>query len=474
MSDFFKKAASSWTAALIIAFLLSSLSVIWFGYSSYDVDGVRLGFRIEPAKRGVTELSIPPFGEISAFTHKTNVRIKVVLEKIYPVEISRVAGNIDNSKELVGKIEFEGKKAFKQFVIRLIVLAAIGGALGAALSPRRRAYKAIAGAALGAALISTIIVSTYSSYDINAFKQPRYSGALTVAPWATEDIAKRLGDVKTFRREVLDVARNIDNFYSKIDSWQPIQENTIKVLHVSDIHNNPVAIDLIKRVVKDFRIDLVIDTGDITDFGTPVEANLIDGIAGLPVPYIFIPGNHDSPQTVSFLRGVKNVTVVDGNVVSVKGITIFGIADPASRSPEPTPVDDRAMAEFKAQVADSLKSLPDKPLILAVHNPKAVRGLFGKAPIILVGHTHKASLMEKNGFVLNNAGTTGAAGFRTFQAQDGVPYTLNILHIDRTRKALVAIDSLEVTGAEREFRLERNLIEGKPALRNELGTLGRK
>lgn len=441
-----------------------------FGYSSYDVDGARLGFGIAPARHGITKLSVPPFGEITASTHKTPVAINIVLEKIYPNEISRVANKVGDGKDLVQKIELEGRKATKQFIIRLIVLATAGGAIGAALSPRRRIYKAVAGALLGAVFIGGILFTTYNSYNIYAFKQPKYSGVLAAAPWATEDIAKRLADIKTFRREILGVARNVNSFYSKIDAWQPIQGNTIKVLHVSDIHNNPVAIDLIKRVVKDFHIDLVIDTGDITDFGTPVETRLIEGISNLPVPYVFIPGNHESPETVAFMKGVKNVTVLDGKMVDIRGITMIGFADPASAKPEPTPAGNNVMAAFRAQIISQLRAIHEKPLILAVHNPRAVKGLLGRVPVILVGHTHKAGLIEKGGFVENNAGTTGAAGLRTFQNEAGIPYTLNILHIDRKQKKLVAIDSLEVTGAEREFRLERNLIKGKTASEHELGT----
>ncbi len=214
----------------------------------------------------------------------------------------------------------------------------------------------------------------------------------------------------------------------------------------SYIHNNPAAIDLIKKVVRDFHIDLVIDTGDITDFGTPVETSLIDGISKLPVPYVFVPGNHESPKTVAFMRGVKNVTVLDGKEVDIKGITVIGFADPASANPRPALIDDKAKAALRAQIIGTLKPLPAGPLILAVHNPKAVNGLLGRVPIILVGHTHKADLIERDGFIENNAGTTGAAGLRT---------------------------SLEVTGTQGEFRLERNLIKGKAASKSELGMLSR-
>lgn len=464
-----RKIISSWAIALIVAIIVSGSFAILFGHSSYDVDGLRLSFGIEPSAHGQTELAIPPFGEVTAATHKTPLRIRVAIERIYPHEISQVADKIDTSGKLVQKIETEGKKAFRQFIIRLLALAAIGGMLGAALSPRRRVYKGIAGVFVGVAFVGSLLWGTYSTFNVNAFKQPSYSGALTAAPWATEEIAKRLSDIKALKKEISTIAANVDSFYSKIDSWHPIKEDTIKVLHVSDIHNNPVALDLIKRVVKDFNVDLVIDTGDITDFGTPVETKLTSGISTLSVPYVFVPGNHESSATVTLMRHVKNAVVLDGKPVTVKGITILGFADPASTSTQVAPVNDAAMAAFRRTVKKELDSQSQKPLILAVHNPKAVKGLLGQVPIILVGHTHHAELTEKDGCVIDNAGTTGAAGLRTFQNESGVPYTLSLLHIDRSKKALVAIDSLAVTGSEMEFRLERNLIKGKEASETELG-----
>jgi len=469
MLEVFRKVTASWAMAVVLAVALSILFVVSFGYSAFDIDGMRLGFSVSPSLRGETELSIPPFGEVTARTHETPVSLEVILEKIYLQELSRFAEEVDDGKELLQKIEFELKKALRQFLVRLLLFAAIGGAIGAALSPRKRLQKALVGSVVGVSLIGVLLLSTYQTYNIHAFKQPRYSGALQAAPWATEGIAKRLADIKAFRQEILNIARNVDSFYSKIEAWQPLEINTIKVLHVSDIHNNPVAVDLIKRVAKDFNVDLVVDTGDITDFGTPVENTLIEGIAGLPVPYIFAPGNHDSPETVSFLRGVENVTVLDGTeLVEVEGIKMFGMPDPTSVESEVAPISDAQIDAYVSDIEKALESLSERPHILAVHNYKAARALLGGTPVVLAGHTHKAGMIEQDGNVVINAGTTGAAGVRTFQVEEGVPYTLNILHFDRSTKKLVAVDSIEMVGIKREFRLERNLIEGELVPESEL------
>ena len=46
-------------------------------------------------------------------------------------------------------------------------------------------------------------------------------------------------------------------------------------------------------------MDLVIDTGDLTDYGTAIETGLAGQIKTTKgVPYLFIPGNHDSPEVI--------------------------------------------------------------------------------------------------------------------------------------------------------------------------------
>ncbi|MBS3908637.1 MAG: metallophosphoesterase [Actinobacteria bacterium] len=454
-----KARLSSWWFALAAALLASVVFAALFGQSSYDINGFRLGLSASPSYRGDTELAIPPFGEISARTHGTPLKLKVAFERIYPSRLAQVANDIDNGGELVDRLEADGRSAFRRFVLRLIAIAALGGALGAALTPRRRLLKAGAGALAGAFLVGSLLLATYRTFDVEAFKQPRYSGALTAAPWAIDAIAKQLGNIAAFRQEIKSIAKNINLFYSKVDAWQPLRDDTIKVLHVSDLHNNPAAVDLTRRVAIDFKADFIIDTGDITDWGTPIETKLIEGIATLPVPYYFVPGNHDSPETIEYLKSVENVTVLQGAPVEIEGIPVLGVPDPASYAFEAHVAGEDSMTAMERRIDETIDTMTVEPQILAIHNSALAGEFFGRVPVVLSGHVHKAQLKEKAGYVMSNAGTTGGAGIRTFQNREGVPYTLNLLHFDRATKRLAAIDSLAVMGAAREFRLERSLIE---------------
>jgi 3',5'-cyclic AMP phosphodiesterase CpdA len=60
----------------------------------------------------------------------------------------------------------------------------------------------------------------------------------------------------------------------------------LRVLHISDLHLNPTAYDIVESVVEQFGVDVVVDTGDSTDLGTTAELPYVDAIGRLDVPYV--------------------------------------------------------------------------------------------------------------------------------------------------------------------------------------------
>ncbi|HXH57505.1 hypothetical protein [Iamia sp.] len=58
----------------------------------------------------------------------------------------------------------------------------------------------------------------------------------------------------------------------------------MRVLHVSDLHLNPQAFALIERVVDQFGVEVVADTGDINDWGTTFETSGGPRREGAPRP----------------------------------------------------------------------------------------------------------------------------------------------------------------------------------------------
>ena len=102
-----------------------------------------------------------------------------------------------------------------------------------------------------------------------------------------------------------------------MDSLASTEESVVSVLHVSDIHNNPVAFDFMEQIINNFNVDFVIDTGDITDYGTFGRFG-DKRLAQLPIEYIFVSVNHDSPKIIELVNNIDNVLVLDDETTTVK------------------------------------------------------------------------------------------------------------------------------------------------------------
>lgn len=424
------------------------------------VAGTTIEARIFPTKQGLTRISIPPLGEIRAKTHKAPVGLEVSVDRISVGQVRRLADPDFSQEELLKQAENDLIAAGRQFAASLLFLAALGGLAAGLMLPGRSFKRALAATLVGLVAVAAPGFFAIKSYDVKAWSQPKYTGMLATAPWIMGTLEEKINDFDAFRAELRGLARNLHDFYAKIDGWEPVKlgDDKLKVLHVGDIHNNPAAFDLIAQVVRDFHVDMIIDTGDLTDLGTPMEASLGSRVGSLGVPYVFVPGNHDSESVVTSLRAQANVIIADENMVEVEGLKIFGAADPASHQFDARPTIGPRLGEFSREVLARYKALTSEPDVVAIHSIAYAGPLVGRAPLILTGHTHRPSLKKVKGTLIDDVGTTGAAGLRTFQVKEGVPYSLKLLYFAKKPKKVIAVDSLAFSGASRDFMLERHLI----------------
>jgi len=86
-------------------------------------------------------------------------------------------------------------------------------------------------------------------YQVNSFANPRFEGALAAAPWIVDLGEQLLGTVTTLAEQLEVVAVNLEEISNRLEQLRPPPESgQIRVLHISDIHNNPAAFDLIEKV----------------------------------------------------------------------------------------------------------------------------------------------------------------------------------------------------------------------------------
>ena len=200
---------------------------------------------------------------------------------------------------------------------------------------------------------------------------------------------------------------------------------------------------------------MIIDTGDLTDYGSSLEAELITRLTALPVP-MFLYRATTIPQVIETMRQKGPLSSKS------RPLRSWGCASSAL----PTlPQAGRSVAIASEEYLRScgreayrlLLNEEIEPDIVAVHNPLAGEGFSGQVPLILSGHTHRARVTLESTISIN-AGTTGAAGVRGLYAPGENPYSMVVLYFDRSegeRQTLVMADLLSVHQNQDSFTLQR-------------------
>lgn len=439
------------------ALLLISL----FGHLSFHIEALQFRVGVQLSETGYTRVEIPPLGTVKAHTHATPVLISLRLENIDLATLQRFLEQPPARDELINQGTVALRRAAVFFILKILGLALLGSALTVLLAREKNPRQYITGLLAGFLLTGTLLAGTYATYNQEAFRNPQYSGVLRAAPWMVSMAQETLGKIETLGDQLEQVATGLNQLYTQVGQLQPLdgEENELKVLHVSDLHNNPAGMDFILRVAELFNVDMIIDTGDISDFGSPLETLLLDRVGQLDVPYLFVAGNHDSPAIVDKMSTLPNVTVVNG-LLEINGLLFYGVPDPSAALNSVLPPDLSAIPRLVVQVKNKLVQLPRQPDVLLVHNDKVAHALAGTVPLILCGHSHQLKVENRPPSVLINAGTSGAAGLRGLQAVR-IPYTVVLLHFRQENGGgqLVAADALSVTSPGQGFALERKRFD---------------
>ena len=265
---------------------------------------VKLSVRLGSAPQ--TRLIVPPVGEVRAKTHWFPVQINAELRSVDLTLLRQTAFSpLLKEGQLPREVQEGASKILLHFLLKQVSLAFLGAALGLCAAGIRSAGKLVqADCRNPRVLVVTGLV--LAAYDLEAFQSPEYEGMIEAAPWLLGLVREALGQVEELGDRVQTLAANLYTALQQLEELGPVGlvEADIMVLHVSDIHNNPVAYNFAAQVIESFGVDVILDTGDLTDWGTALEAEITKRIKQLGLPYIFVSGNHDSPEVVSRLREI--------------------------------------------------------------------------------------------------------------------------------------------------------------------------
>lgn len=448
----------AWPA--LLGALVAVLSVSFTPESVHRIGpaGVSIGAELG---WGRTVVEIPPFGSLRAKTHASPLELRVSLTDIDPRGLAELIETTRSTDRLIAELASGLRGAAGAAAIRFLFAGAIIGAAALALLPGRRVVTIATGALGGLAAMSITLGVAAATFDPAAFESPRFTGALERAPSILAAVQKQAGSFQKIPSRFESAAARLSDLMSLVS--QPITSPTndsVALLHISDIHSNPIGLEIAKQLAIQFDADAVIDTGDLTSFGAPIESRIGELIGSIPVPYLFVPGNHDSEGNREALGALPNVVMMDAGVVhDIAGVKVMGWPDPTFNSEGK--LSHNESARIQAQHADDVASSVGSgtPHVLAVHHPDLGKASAGEVPVVLAGHGHLRRSRMIDGTLLLQVGSTGATGLGSFLVEADLAYEAEIVYF-RHGKA-IAVDYISFKGLGRDFEVERRRLDSE-------------
>jgi predicted phosphodiesterase len=513
-----ERRAVRWTANVLVVSVVA-LAGAWLGIAiganvSTAVGPAQIGMSLRPSWGGQTVVDVRPLGTLRFDSHHGPIQLSLSLDGIHTDVAQQLLESPRWAETLPDLIEADLQEGLRELAIRAVVCAVAGGLLAGMIVFRR--WRRALWTGLGSlGLVALVAVVSVLTFNPRSIAEPRYTGLLTGVPsliGSAESIVSRFSE---YRGQLAKLVTNVSQLYhagTTLPVYSP-DPNTLRVLHVSDIHLNPVAWNMIRSLKDQFKVNMVLDTGDIADHGTKAENKFVEEISTLGVPYVYVRGNHDSIITQRAVARQKNAIVLDGAEKTVEGLKIYGVGDPrftpdktvnvasdtkalvdlgrthaerltpsgqngtltASKVPGPLPSPSsrsasspNPLSKLQATITSSSGAAAGKiPVdVVAVHDPTVGRAFSGAVPLVLAGHVHERSTeMLRSGTRLMIQGSTGGAGLRGLEHDEPTPIQASVLYFDRTSHRLQAWDDVTLGGLGEQWVQIQRHVEPEPGRR---------
>ena len=444
----------------LLALMGAAAAVAAFGFEpttggTLGPGHVEAGLRWGPGGR--TRLGLPPLGAVSARTHGAPVTLEARIDQVDVERLQRLAATRDPAARLRRDVAADLRPLIRSFAVRTLLASLVVGAVAGAVVARRR-WPGVLASALGAVVAAAVVLTwTWRSYDQAAFEDPRFEGALERAPDVLRTVRRHVTSFEDVRGRIDALSRQVANLYESAAAVPTGEVEDVAILHVSDVHLNPLGLEVAAQLAERFEVAAILDTGDLTSFGVPLESRIGSLLSRMPVPYYFVPGNHDSTAVRQALALVPNVTLVDGRTVDIGGVRVLGVADPTFTA------DNKVSAEeaeaVKRRQAPAVATMLDdqRPDVLAVHDATLAARAGGHVPLVVAGHVHKRTSVLRDGTRFLTVGTTGASGLGSFTVTNDLAYEAQVLHFSGGR--ITAVDNVSLRGVGGSFRVDRQVFE---------------
>ncbi|MFS4097537.1 metallophosphoesterase family protein [Streptomyces sp. AF1A] len=438
------------TAVVLVGAWLGLLIV---GNVRAPVGPMNTTMALRPSLTGGTKINVSPLGALTLDSHVAPVRLDVNVDRLDPLRSQALVDHPERISGLQDEVVHDVEHGTLDLAVRSCV-AVVLGATALGLAVYRRPRRALAAGGLALTLLAASGASAYATWNPKSVLEPKFSGLLSSAPSVIGNARSIVTEFDVYQQELARLVTNVTKLYdvtSTLPAYQP-DPSTIRVLHVSDIHLNPASWKIIASLVKQYNVNVIVDSGDTMDHGTAAENGFLDPIANLGAPYVWVRGNHDSGTTQRYLERMKNVHVLDdGHAQTVGGLRFAGIGDPQF-TPDRSAVPGGNASEQLAgdRLASALRSqkAAGTPVDVAItHEPSAARETDGEVPLVLCGHLHhEGDEKLPYGTRLRMEGSTGGSGLRAVEGTYPAPIEASVLYFDRDSHRLQAWDAIKLGG----------------------------
>lgn len=451
--------------ALLLAVATVGLAGTWLGVTVGARKGAALGpFDVQLSAafgRGQTEIALPPLGRVTADTHTAPLSFRATLREVNIQELTRLVRD-RSVRQIADDVGDSARSRIVPFAFQLLGVSVLGALLVAALVFRTNWRAVLLSLVVPVVVVGGSELTSWVTYDSNAFRAPRFSGSLALAPRLVGDVETAAARIDAFRLELQRIVSGAARVYSQIQTRQ-FPGDQVRVLHIADVHLSPIGMEFARQLAEAFDVDAVVDTGDLTSFGTPAEDLIARFVPRFGRPYLFVPGNHDGPSIEAAMARVPNVTVLDGTSVEKGGITFYGLRHPVFTPNKEAAVDDEEFEERARAAGERILRDLEVPLIrpavVAVHDDRMAESVAGRVPVVISGHFHQPAARVINGTLFLRTGTTGGSGFTVFTQEGGIPLSAEILYFEPgPQLTLVAFDRITQSPESGNLSVERHLV----------------
>lgn len=471
-------------AAVVAATLLGGYIALSTYGESRRLSVGQIELSVDPGHRGALDLYVPlvDWGVRFEDAIRLPVRLHVDLRTVDRTTVERVARGASFDIRDVREEARDNIAAYLRALIAVAVLVAAGLGLLVAFAVRHRSGPrlryTIATAAGTAALIGAGLVILLPPRG--PIDEPQYYAFGPDIPRALQAVEAAQRSTQALDQELDAQLVGLARLVTRPAERVPLGDRP-QITLASDLHNNVLAIPILERATGDGPLFFA---GDLTDRGSPLEARLVQRVADLGEPFVFVSGNHDSDSLQRDLarRGAVVLTEhgrlnPDGTygdrVVTVGGLRVAGYGDPFERragqnfrdryEPAPSPAQQDAFTAW-------LRPLLNQVDVVMVHQPALIEPALAtlrddppaRPLVFLTGHTHAAAIERYAGVTALNGGSVGAGGTGNLAEPTDIGIARLIYTVEPRFQPLAA-DLVEIDPGTGSATARRERLDAEPS-----------